>query len=141
MNTAGKHIIDVTITVNAPIEKVWKLWITPEDIKQWNNLSDEWHVTKAENDLRKGGQFLFVMGLKDGGFSFDFTGTYDEIIPHGLIAYTLNDKRVAAITFTGSNPVHITEDFEPNSTDDIEMQRGFCTAVLHSFKKYAESNL
>ncbi|MES2428037.1 MAG: SRPBCC domain-containing protein [Bacteroidota bacterium] len=141
MNTAGKHIIGVTITVNASIEKVWKLWTTAEDIRLWNNLSDEWHVPKAENDLRKGGQFLYVMGLKDESFSFDFTGTYDEIIPHGLIAYTLNDKRVAAITFTGSNPVQITEDFEPNSTDDIEMQRSFCTAVLQSFKKYVESEM
>jgi uncharacterized protein YndB with AHSA1/START domain len=141
MNTAGKHIIDVTITVNASIEKVWKLWTTAEDIRLWNNLSDEWHVPKAENDLRKGGQFLYVMGLKDGGFSFDFTGIYDEVKPHELIAYTLNDNRIATITFLGSHPVIITEDFEPNATDDIEMQRDFCMAVLQSFKKYVESEM
>jgi uncharacterized protein YndB with AHSA1/START domain len=140
MSTTGNNI-SVSIIVNAPIEKVWQLWTSPEDIMQWNNLSAEWHVPKAENDLHKGGKFLFVMGLKDGSFSFDFTGVYDEIKPHELIAYTLNDHRIAAITFSGSNPVMITEDFEPNTTDDLEMQRGFCTAVLQSFKKYAESKM
>jgi uncharacterized protein YndB with AHSA1/START domain len=135
----SKDPISVTITVNASIDKVWEQWNNPEDIMQWNNLSDEWHVPKAENDLRIGGRFLFTMGLKDGSFSFDFTGIYDEVIPHELIAYTLDDNRRSTITFSGSNPVTITEDFEPNTTDDLEMQRGFCTAVLRSFKKHVES--
>ena len=139
MSTTDKSHISVTITVNATIDKVWELWNSPEDIMQWNNLSDEWHVPKAENDLRKGGRFLFVMGLKDGSFSFDFTGVYDEVILHKLIAYTLNDDRRSTITFSGSNPVIIIENFEPNTTDDIEMQRGFCTTVLQSFKNYVEA--
>lgn len=141
MNTGDKANISVTITVNASIEKVWELWTNPEDIKQWNNLSDEWHVTKAENDLRVGGAFLFAMGLKDGSFSFDFTGIYGELKPFEFISYTLNDQRTASITFKGSNLVTITETFEPNATDDLEMQRGFCTAVLQSFKKYIETKV
>jgi uncharacterized protein YndB with AHSA1/START domain len=141
MAATDKKFISITITVNASIDKVWKLWTTPEDIMQWNNLSDEWHVTKAENDLRDGGEFLFVMGLKAGSFSFDFTGTYNEVKPQELISYTLNDGRKSVIKFSGTNPVTITEDFEPNDTDAVEMQREFCGAVLQSFKNYVEAKI
>jgi uncharacterized protein YndB with AHSA1/START domain len=132
--------ITQTVEVNAPIEKVWATWNTPEDIMIWNNVSADWHTPKVENDLRTGGQFLYVMGLKDGSFNFDFTGTYDEVKTNELISYTLNDGRRSTITFTGDNPVKISETFEPNDTDDIEMQRNFCQAVLQSFKKYTEEN-
>ena len=139
MDTKDKALLTATIEVNAPVAKVWELWTTPEHIMQWNNLSDEWHNTKIENDLREGGRFLFAMGLKNGSFNFDFSGTYDEVKTHELIAYTLDDGRKTTITFTATNPVKVTETFEANSTDAIEMQRNFCQAVLDRFKSYTES--
>ena|ERR1700744_376607 len=130
--------ITVQTEINAPIDKVWKLWNTPEDIMQWNNMSAEWHTPKVENDLRAGGKFLFVMGLKDGSFSFDFEGTYDQVEINRLITYTLDDGRKTAITFTGSNPVILTEIFEPENTQPVDMQRDFCQAVVDGFKRYVE---
>ncbi|HEY4328084.1 MAG TPA: SRPBCC domain-containing protein [Mucilaginibacter sp.] len=137
----NKTILTAEVEINAPIEKVWELWNTPEAIMQWNNLSDDWHNTKIENDVRPGGRFLFAMGLKDGSFNFDFCGTYDEVQPHKLIAYTLDDGRKTTIAFSAGNPVKVTETFEANTIDDIEMQRGFCQAVLNRFKKYVEGKV
>ena len=139
MSKTDKTIITAETEVNAPIEKVWKLWNTPADIMRWNNTSDEWHTPKVENDLRAGGRFLFVMGLKDGSFSFDFAGTYDEVKINKLISYTLDDGRKTTIAFTVRGRVKITEMFEAESTMPVDMQKGFCQAVLDSFKKYAES--
>jgi uncharacterized protein YndB with AHSA1/START domain len=135
------NTLTVETTINAPIETVWKLWNTPEDIMQWNNVSDEWHTPEATNDLRPGGKLRFVMGLKDGSFTFNFEGTYNEVIPNELLVYTLDDGRKTTITFSKNIPVKITETFEPNDTDPIEMQRDFCQAVLTSFKNYAEACL
>jgi uncharacterized protein YndB with AHSA1/START domain len=130
--------IAVETEINAPIKKVWELWNTPADIAQWNNLSEDWHTTKVENDVRAGGRFLFVMGLKDGSFSFDFKGTYDEVKVNRLIAYTLDDGRRSTITFADENPVILTETFEPESTLPIDEQREFCQAVIDGFKRYVE---
>lgn len=130
--------ITVQTEINAPIDKVWKLWNTPKDIMQWNNMSADWHTPKVENDVRPGGKFLFVMGLKDGSFSFDFKGTYNKVEVNQLIIYTLDDGRKTAITFTGSNPVKLTEIFEPEHTQPIDMQRDFCQAVVDGFKRYVE---
>jgi len=43
--------------VNAPIAKVWAAYTTPDNIKQWNAASDDWHTTKSTVDLREGGAF------------------------------------------------------------------------------------
>ena len=139
MGTTSKTKLVAETGVNAPIEKVWELWNAPAAIMVWNNLSDDWHNTKVENDVRAGGKFLFAMGLKDGSFNFDFCGTYNEVKTHQLIKYTLDDDRKTTIVFTGVNPVKVTETFEANNNDPIDMQQSFCQAVLERFKKYVEA--
>jgi uncharacterized protein YndB with AHSA1/START domain len=61
METQEKKVITVETTVNAPVEKVWEYFSKPEHVTKWNNASDDWHTTKAENDLRVGGNFSFRM--------------------------------------------------------------------------------
>src|SRR5438309_8989924 len=121
--TTGKKQITIGCTINAPADKVWKLWSEPEHIKQWNNASDDWHTTKAENDLRVGGKFSSRMEAKDGSFGFDFGGTYDEVRTNELIAYTLGDDRKVQITFrSNGNETTIEETFEAEGTHSIEQQ-------------------
>jgi len=72
--------ISVETTVAAPIEQVWRAYTTPEDIKQWNAASDDWHTTAATVDLRVGGAFSSRMEAKDGSMGFDFAGTYTKIV-------------------------------------------------------------
>ena len=79
--------ITVEATVNAPAEKVWKLWTEPQHITQWNNASDDWHTPHAENDLRVGGKFTSRMEAKDGSMGFDFWGVYDDVRKNELIEY------------------------------------------------------
>ncbi|MDQ0966536.1 uncharacterized protein YndB with AHSA1/START domain [Flavobacterium sp. W4I14] len=78
------------------------------------------------------------MAKKDGTENFNFSGTYTEIIKHERIAYTLDDKRKSLITFTGNNPVTLTEIFEPVANLDLTMQQEFCQSGLDQLKAYAE---
>lgn len=138
MKNVRKTTLVAQTEINAPIEKVWALWNTPEDIMQWNNPNADWHTPHVENDLRPGGKFLFAMALKDGSLNFDFTGTYDEIITNQLICYTLNDGRRSTIIFIAGTPVKLVETFEPESSQPLDMQQEFCQAVLDGFKRYVE---
>ncbi len=139
METKNK-LITVETNVEAPITKVWELWTTPEHIKNWNKANDDWHTPKAENDLRAGGKFVSRMEAKDGSMGFDFGGTYDEVKAKQLIGYTLDDGRKVEITFSSEgNQTRITENFEPENTNPIEMQEEGWQAILDNFKKYAES--
>ncbi len=140
METKDKTAITVNVTVNTPIEKVWKLWTSPEDITQWNSASDDWHTPKAENDLRAGGKFTWRMEAKDGSMGFYFGGVYTNVKENERIAYTMGDERKVEITFdTTADGVNITETFEAENTNPIDMQRTGWQAILNNFKKYAES--
>ncbi len=135
-----KTNITVEIQVNATIEKVWDSWINPRHITQWNQASPDWHTPKAENDLRIGGIFKSTMAAKDGSMSFDFWGTYTNVIPHSLIAYTMGDGRKAKIVFeTKESAVNVIETFEAEGENSIELQRGGWQAILNSFKNYTEA--
>jgi uncharacterized protein YndB with AHSA1/START domain len=137
----NKSMITVNIEIHSPIEEIWKRWNDPKDIKEWNNINEDWHTPVVQNDLRPGGKFLYVMGTKDGSFSFNFTGKYDEVAAHKLIAYTLDSGRTATITFSQGYPVMLTETFEPDDAPSVEEQRDFCQAILNSFRNYVESKL
>lgn len=141
MTEGTRAKITVATTVNVPVEKAWAYWTEPEHIVEWNNASADWHTPFAENDLRPGGHFLSRMEAKDGSFGFDFTGTYDEVIPLESIVYTLEDGRKVEITFTDQgHDTHIIETFEAEDENAIEMQRGGWQAILDNFRHYAENH-
>jgi uncharacterized protein YndB with AHSA1/START domain len=132
--------ITVSARINAPIEKVWKLWSTPEDIMRWNSASEDWHTPSATNDLRTGGTFSSRMEAKDGSFGFDFGGTYDEVREHELIAYTMGDGRKVSVRFENDGQqTTVTETFDAEGTNPIEMQKNGWQAILDNFKRYVEA--
>ena len=135
-----KPLITVESTVNASVEKVWEFWTTPKHIEKWNNASDDWHTPYAENDLRIGGKFLSRMAAKDGSFSFDFEGIYSDLKQNEAINYTMADGRKAKISFVEEeNSTKITEIFEAEAANSIEIQQGGWQAILDNFKKYVET--
>jgi uncharacterized protein YndB with AHSA1/START domain len=141
METAEKNAITVQTVVKAPVEKVWKYWNEPEYIKRWAFASDDWHAPYSENDARTNGKFKTTMAAKDGSFSFDFEGVYTNVELNKLIEYTMADGRKVKIVFEGNgNETKITETFDPESSNPIEMQRGGWQAILDNFKKLTESN-
>jgi uncharacterized protein YndB with AHSA1/START domain len=138
----GKTIITVEATVNASVNRVWKFWTSPEHIIHWNNASDDWHTPQAENDFRVGGSFLSRMEAKDGSFGFDFAGAYNEIKTHELIIYTIFDGRKVRINFTSTgNFTTITESFEAENENSVELQKNGWQSILNNFKRYAESKI
>ena len=90
--TGSVKQITVETTVAAPIAEVWRAYNSPEDIKQWNAASDDWHTTASSVDLREGGAFSSRMEAKDGSFGFDFAGTYTRIVDRKLIEYAFGDR-------------------------------------------------
>jgi uncharacterized protein YndB with AHSA1/START domain len=136
-----KTKITVETTVNAPIEKVWKMWNGPEHITKWCTASDDWHTPNATNDLREGGKASATMAAKDGSFSFELVYTYTKVKTNEVIEYTMGDGRRVWINFTSQgNSVNIVETFEAEDQNPIEMQQGGWQAILNNFKKYVEQN-
>lgn len=125
--------------VQAPIETVWNAYTTPEDIKQWNAASDDWHTTQSSVDLRAGGAFSSRMEAKDGSFGFDFAGTYTKVAPPELLEFSFGE-RTASVEFANTDKgVRVRIAFDPETTHSIEQQQQGWQAILNNFARFVEA--
>ena len=131
--------ITVETLVNAPLDRVWNAYTTPEDIKQWNAASDDWHTTKATVDLRVGGAFSSRMEARDGSFGFDFAGTYTKVVPEELIEYSFGDRH-CVVEFTPERKgVTVKVTFDAETTNSEQQQRQGWQAILDNFTRHVEA--
>lgn len=132
--------ITIEAKTAAPVGEVWRAWTTPDDIKQWNTASDDWHTTAATVDLRVGGKFSSRMEAKDASMGFDFAGTYTAVVANKLLELELGDDRTVRIEFIESpNGVTIRETFDAEPTYSVEQQRQGWQAILDSFVRHVEA--
>ena len=131
--------ISVETTVPAPIELVWRAYTTPENIKQWNAASDDWHTTTATVDLRVGGAFCSRMEAKDGSMGFDFAGTYTRIVEHELIEYEFGDRMAQVEFVDGPTGARVRVTFDAESTHSVELQQQGWQAILDNFARHVKA--
>lgn len=135
-----KTQITVETSVNVSVHKAWEVWSMPHHIMNWCNASDDWHAPAAENDLKENGKFKTTMAAKDGSVSFDFGGTYTKVETNKCIEYVMEDGRRVSIQFADhGKSTTVTETFDPESTNSVELQKSGWQAILNNYKKYAES--
>lgn len=76
---------------DASLERVWRAWSDPEQLKRWWGPKD-FTAPSITLDFKEGGKYLFCMrGVAvPGGEPQDFwsTGTYKEIVPMSRIVWT-----------------------------------------------------
>lgn len=134
--------IIIQATILADIIKVWDCWTLPQHIAHWNFASEDWHCPGAENDLRIGGQFKYVMASKDGRTCFDFEGVYNEVMEYQKIAYTMPDGREVTVQFEDNGTtITVVLAFDPENVNPEEMQRAGWQSILDNFKKYVEIDI
>jgi len=140
MSASGRTVITIKTSVKAPVDKVWKLWTDPVHIIKWNNASPDWHTPRAENDLRVGGKFLSRMEARDGSMGFDFSGMYEKVESLKNLEYVLDDGRKVEVSFMENGGItEVTESFEAEDMNSIELQQAGWQSILDNFRKYAES--
>jgi uncharacterized protein YndB with AHSA1/START domain len=132
--------ITVEAAVNAPLPHVWSAWNTPEDIREWNAASADWHTTRSTVDLREGGRFLARMEARDGSEGFDFEGTYTRVVPQKLVEYRMNDGRDVRVEFVERDgAVLVRETFDAEDENPAELQRQGWQAILDGFVRHVEA--
>jgi len=131
--------IAIETVVKANLSSVLAAWSNPEDIKQWNAASDDWHTTAASVDLREGGAFSSRMEAKDGSAGFDFEGTYTRIVPNKIIEYRMSDGREVKVEFVErAGSVLVKTSFDAETENSTEMQRAGWQAISDNFGRFVE---
>lgn len=140
MEAKARTALTVQVTVNVPVAKAWTYFNEPQHIMNWAFASPDWHAPASTNDLRTGGSFSTTMAAKDGSYSFDFAGIYDAVEEYKLIEYTMGDGRRVKVVFEDKgNETHITETFDAEDTNALEMQQAGWQAILNNYKQYTEA--
>ena len=133
--------VTVSVIVKASLEQAWKVWLTPEHIKQWNFASEDWECPSASVDLRIGGQLASRMQAKDGSFGFDLVCTFTQIVEYEMLEYEMEDGRVVEVKFREiDGGIEIIETFDAEESNPVEMQQAGWQSILNNYKRYIENS-
>lgn len=132
--------ISIEIEIDAKINDVWNVWVTPEEIINWNFATDEWCCPSAEINLVEGGKFNYRMEAKDGSMGFDFEGEFTKVDSFKSIHYKLDDGRTVKVEFINTKDgTKLVETFDAEDENSAEQQRQGWLCILGNFKKRVES--
>jgi uncharacterized protein YndB with AHSA1/START domain len=79
--------LEITRTLSASREKVFRAWTEPEAMKRWWIPRDGFSVPDAQVDLRVGGRYRVAMRNPQGEV-FHLGGEYREVTPPERLVYT-----------------------------------------------------
>ncbi len=133
-------MITVETTVHAPLDLVWRSWVTPADVTQWNFASDDWCCPQASSQVQVGGRFHYRMEAKEGSMGFGFEGEFILIEEGKRIDYKMDDGRQVSILFEEvEGGIQVTESFDEENINPVELQQQGWQSILNNFKRYVES--
>lgn len=128
-----KLIITNTITINAPVAKVWDALVNPEQTKKYmfgcETVSD-WKV----------GSPLLWQGSYEGKQMVFVKGTIKTLITEKTLAYTVIDPNNTAIADIPEN--YLTVTYELTTANDqtiLTVTQGDYNTVAEGEKRYKES--
>jgi uncharacterized protein YndB with AHSA1/START domain len=83
--------VRVTRDFDAPIERVWKAWTDPDDLRAWWGPLG-FVCTRASADVRPGGRNFVTMKAPEafGGFEQHSRWNFTEVLPPRSIRYVFN---------------------------------------------------
>lgn len=136
----GKRIA-IRAEIRAPLDEVWKAYISPEDIMKWNFASPDWHCPSASVDLQVGGTFTSRMESRDGRAGFDFSGRYLEIRRLEKIEYEMGDgRRVTVLFLPRKDLTEVEISFDPDGVYSRARQEEGWRAILENFRRFLEGS-
>jgi uncharacterized protein YndB with AHSA1/START domain len=86
--TTGDKTLRIERTFDAPIERVFDAWTTPEVMRRWWQAEAGWSTSQAEVDLRVGGAIRVGMYDPDRDKEIGGGGKYTEVDRPDRLAFT-----------------------------------------------------
>lgn len=114
--TTKGNTLEITRTINAPVEKVFRAWTDPDQLVQWFGC-DQVSNVRVSQDLKVGGQYRIDAACADGNMSL-VTGTFREIVPNQKLVYTWTNS---SGEFPANDTVVSIEFFAKGSSTEIHL--------------------
>ncbi len=145
VTTPSDREIMMTRMLDAPRERVFDAWTTPEMLKQWMYGPEGHSLVVCEQDLRPGGALRFVWRLPDGR-DMGMSGVYRDIARPERIVHTeifdqdwTGGETVVTTTFTeqqaGQTTVTLTVQYSSREARDKALQSPMAEGMEAGFKR------
>lgn len=85
--TQEKLTVEASRIINAPVEKVFKAWVEPDQFNKWFGGNYVKSV-QVKQDVRVGGEYTIDSVKCEGESCGLVTGIYKEIIPNKKLVFT-----------------------------------------------------
>ncbi|MEE1767704.1 SRPBCC family protein [Streptomyces sp. JV185] len=94
MTESAREGIDITRILDAPRERVFEAWTTPEHFAAWFGGEAEVPLDRVSMDVRPGGDWSLVMVVP--GTEMPFHGVYREVVAPERLVFTMKDASAPA---------------------------------------------
>lgn len=94
MTESAREGIDITRILDAPPERVFEAWTTPEHFAAWFGGDAEVPLDRVSMDVRPGGAWNLVMVVP--GTEMPFHGVYREVAAPERLVLTMKDASAPA---------------------------------------------
>jgi uncharacterized protein YndB with AHSA1/START domain len=98
-----KPSLRITRTYPVPPEKVWRAWTDPQALSRWFGPGEPDSVTRADMDVREGGQYRIHFTTPDGE-DHGVSGVYQEVVENERLvfswAWQSTPDRVSRVSIT-----------------------------------------
>ncbi|MFF9345622.1 SRPBCC domain-containing protein [Streptomyces sp. NPDC014734] len=94
MTRSARDGIDIIRVLDAPRERVFEAWTTPEHFAAWYGGDAEVPLDRVSMDVRPGGTWSLVMVVP--GVEMPFHGVYREVAAPERLVFTMKDATAPA---------------------------------------------
>lgn len=135
----------MTRVIDAPRERVFEAWTSPEHVPHWMIGSEGWSMPVCEIDLRPGGTWHFVW-RRPNGEEMEMSGEYREIAPPERLVSTERwggdwPETLNTLTLTeeeGRTTIRSTMRYPSKQARDAALETGMREGADKSFDLLAE---
>lgn len=137
------HSLKVSRVVETPIDKVWKAWTDPAELKQWYS-PEGMEIPEMEADVTEGGSFRVVMQAPDGAQHIA-KGMYKTVEEPNKLVFTWQwedgdmggtGETQVTVEFKdmgeGKTEVTLIHDMLPSQEAKTEHEKGWTSLLAHS---------
>lgn len=121
MTGSAREGIDITRVLDAPRERVFEAWTTPEHFAAWYGGDAEVPLDRLSMDVRPGGASSLVIVVP--GTEMPFHGVYREVVAPERLVFTLKDATAPA-DIEGETVTVTFTDRGARTTEMVFTQRG-----------------
>ncbi|MFF8716102.1 SRPBCC domain-containing protein [Streptomyces sp. NPDC015184] len=121
MTESTREGIDITRVLDAPRERVFEAWTTPEHFAAWYGGEAEVPLDRVAMDVRAGGSWSLVIVVP--GTEMPFHGVYREVVAPERLVFTLKDATAPA-GIEGETVTATFADRGDGTTEMVFRQRG-----------------